>query len=283
MVDIKYMDENLRDSFKRAKKDIFANKENRSLIKANEKEIKELLVLVTAHETLMGSMDSETVEKRLNLHQNYMDNLADYLGSLKRQFLKLEEKLKQTRADQREFATATNASLRKLESSVDKLSKNVTVSTKKPPMKVVSTKKRTARFNLRETNLLKVKGIGQKESEKLNKAGIKTTVDLLKQGATKTGRKNISKQAKIRQPKILEWVNRVDLMRVKGIGEEYSDLLENSGVDTVPELAQRKPENLHKKMFDVNKKKNFVKREPPLSKVKKWVIQAKRLKKVVEH
>jgi len=53
----------------------------------------------------------------------------------------------------------------------------------------------------------------------------------------------------------MNWVNRADLARVKGVGSEYADLLENSGVDTVPELAQRNPSNLYHKMIEVNEKK----------------------------
>lgn len=81
----------------------------------------------------------------------------------------------------------------------------------------------------------------------------------------------------------MEWVNLADLVRVPGIGEEYSDLLEEAGVDTVAELAQRDPENLHAKMLEVNKQKKLVKRPPALSAVKKWVEEAKKLPRVVEH
>jgi predicted flap endonuclease-1-like 5' DNA nuclease len=81
----------------------------------------------------------------------------------------------------------------------------------------------------------------------------------------------------------LEWVNLADLFRIKGIGEEFSDLLEEAGVDTVPELAQRNPENLHSKLVEVNEAKKLVRRVPGLSQVQDWVAQAKELPRVVTY
>jgi predicted flap endonuclease-1-like 5' DNA nuclease len=82
---------------------------------------------------------------------------------------------------------------------------------------------------------------------------------------------------------ILEWVNLADLLRIKGLGEEFSDLLEEAGVDTVPELAQRNPENLHQKMVEVNEAKNLVRRVPGLAQVTDWVAQAKELPRVITY
>jgi predicted flap endonuclease-1-like 5' DNA nuclease len=83
--------------------------------------------------------------------------------------------------------------------------------------------------------------------------------------------------------RILEWVNRADLFRIKGIGEEYSDLLEAAGVDTVPELAQRVPEHLLQKMQEVNAAKKLVRQLPGLSQVKDWVEQARKLPRVLTY
>ena len=92
--------------------------------------------------------------------------------------------------------------------------------------------------------LLDIEGVGPAFAEKLSKVGLKTTASLLKAGATPQGRKKLAETTGISDKLILEWVNLADLFRIKGIGEEYSDLLEEAGVDTVPELAQRKAENL---------------------------------------
>lgn len=134
-------------------------------------------------------------------------------------------------------------------------------------------------------SLTKVEGIGKKYQKQLQKAGISTTDALLKICCTRKGRNQIAKETGISAKLVLEWVNHVDLFRIKGVGEEYADLLEASGVDTVVELGKRVPENLHAKMAEVNSKgkKKLVRQLPGLNQVKKWVRQAKRLKRVVTH
>jgi len=133
------------------------------------------------------------------------------------------------------------------------------------------------------TNLLKIEGIGPKYTKTLAKAGHTTTQGLLKAGATRKGRKDIAESTGISSKLILEWVNLADLFRIKGVGEEYSDLIEEAGVDTVKELAQRKPENLHKKILEVNAAKKLVRQAPSVSMVKDWVAQAKGLPRVIKY
>ena len=128
-----------------------------------------------------------------------------------------------------------------------------------------------------------VEGIGPVYAGKLAKAGVKSTAALLAAGATPKGRKELAEKAGVDEGKILEWVNHVDLYRIKGIGSEYSDLLEEAGVDTVVELAQRVPANLLKKMEEANAAKKLVRRLPVLSMVTSWVEQAKKLERVVKY
>jgi len=128
-----------------------------------------------------------------------------------------------------------------------------------------------------------IEGIGPVYAKKLNEAGVMTTDDLLKFGATAKDREELKKKTGIEHKLLLEWVNLADLYRIKGVGSEYSDLLEEAGVDTVVELAKRVPENLHAKILEVNTEKKLVRRPPPLSSVKDWVEQAKKLKRVVEY
>jgi len=128
-----------------------------------------------------------------------------------------------------------------------------------------------------------IEGIGPKYAELLAKEGIKTVEGLLKTAAKQKDRKKLSEVLGISEKLILEWVNLADLFRINGIGEEYSDLLEEAGVDTVPELAQRKPENLLEKLTDINSQKKLVRRLPVLSQVESWVKQAKELPRIVEY
>lgn len=131
--------------------------------------------------------------------------------------------------------------------------------------------------------LTMVEGIGGVYAQKLQEVGIQTTQALLENGATSQGRKEIAERSEISASLILEWVNHVDLFRINGVGEEYADLLEEAGVDTVPELAQRNPDNLYQKLVDVNLQKRLVRRLPNQSQVGDWVQQATRLPRVITY
>lgn len=126
-----------------------------------------------------------------------------------------------------------------------------------------------------------VEGIGPAYAEKLKAIGLVTCLDLLKAGSTRKGRGEIAEKSAISNSLILEWVNHVDLYRIKGVGSEYADLLEAAGVDTVVELALRNPANLFEKMNEVNADKNLVRKLPTQTQVKNWVSQAKNLPRVV--
>jgi predicted flap endonuclease-1-like 5' DNA nuclease len=131
--------------------------------------------------------------------------------------------------------------------------------------------------------LTKVEGIGEIYAQKLQEAGIGTTQALLQKGASPQGREEIAEKTDISEKLILEWVNHVDLFRIKGVGEEYSDLLEEAGVDTVPELAQRNAENLYQKLVAVNQEKKLVRQLPGQAQVSDWIEQAKRLPRVITY
>ncbi|MDH3192361.1 MAG: DUF4332 domain-containing protein, partial [Nitrosopumilus sp.] len=131
--------------------------------------------------------------------------------------------------------------------------------------------------------ITEIEGIGPAYAEKLESAGVKNSDHLLDTGKTPKGRKNLAEKTGISSKLILEWVNLCDLIRIKGVGEEYSDLLEEAGVDTVVELSNRNAENLQKKMLEVNNKKNLVKRTPRLNEVESWISQAKNLPRKVEY
>ena len=132
-------------------------------------------------------------------------------------------------------------------------------------------------------NIIDIEGIGKVYSEKLHAINLYHTADLLKAGATPQGRRELADKTGISHELILKWVNLSDLFRIKGIGEEYSDLLEEAGVDTVVELSHRNAANLHAKILEVNEAKKLVRRPPPLASVEGWITEAKTLPRVIEY
>jgi len=132
-------------------------------------------------------------------------------------------------------------------------------------------------------SIIDVEGVGEAYQKKLVAAGIATVEALLEKGATPKGREEIAAKTGISGALILRWVNFADLFRIKGIGSEYSELLEAAGVDTVVELGKRVPENLLEKMTAVNGAKKLVRRLPVLSQVQSWVKQAKALPRAVSY
>jgi len=129
-----------------------------------------------------------------------------------------------------------------------------------------------------------IEGIGSAQAAKLADAGIHTTDDLLMAGALPAGRARVASATGISPDSILGWVNRADLMRIPGVGAQYSDLLEAAGVDSPAELVQRNPANLATTFAEVvAARPGIVHRTPSESEVSGWIKDAKGLPKVVEH
>lgn len=128
-----------------------------------------------------------------------------------------------------------------------------------------------------------IEGIGPQYAEKLRAAGIASVEKLLESGATSKGRDELATKTGINSKSILRWVNHADLFRIKGVAGQFSELLEAAGVDTVPELAQRKAENLQLALAKTNEEKKLAKTTPSLNQVTNWIAEAKTLPKMVNH
>ncbi len=128
-----------------------------------------------------------------------------------------------------------------------------------------------------------IEGIGPVYGEKLEVVGIEDTMQLLERCKTPTDRTKLEEETGIGHALILEWANLADLMRISGISEEYSDLLEEAGVDTVKELATRNAQNLYEALKKVNEEKNLVRRLPSLEDVTGWITQAGELPQMLEY
>jgi predicted flap endonuclease-1-like 5' DNA nuclease len=133
------------------------------------------------------------------------------------------------------------------------------------------------------TAIIDIEGIGKVYAEKLAAIGINTVEELLEKGASRTGRKHLAQESDIDEKKILKWVNMADLFRIKGIATQFSELLEAAGVDTVKELRNRNPENLHAKLLEVQEEKKLTRVVPGLEKVKDFIQQAKELDPLVTY
>jgi predicted flap endonuclease-1-like 5' DNA nuclease len=132
--------------------------------------------------------------------------------------------------------------------------------------------------------LEEIEGIGPELARRLQEAGVETTEGLLDRGGSSSGRAALAAASGIREQDILKWVNHVDLMRIDGVGSEYSDLLEAAGVDSCAELAQRNAANLAQTFQEIDAARpNWIRRIPSEEMVAAWIAQAERLDKVVSH
>ena len=137
---------------------------------------------------------------------------------------------------------------------------------------------------MKSYSIIDVEGIGPSYAEKLKACGVRSVNAFLKSAATRADRKKLAQDSGIEEKLILKWANFADLYRIRGVGKQYSELLEKAGVDTVKELATRVPENLHQKMIEVNSQgRRLVRQVPALVIVKSWVEQAKSLDPMISH
>ncbi|MCK0511660.1 DUF4332 domain-containing protein [Aromatoleum buckelii] len=128
-----------------------------------------------------------------------------------------------------------------------------------------------------------VEGIGAVTAEKFRGAGIGSAASLLAHCRTPQQRKELAEKTKIPEDQILKFANMADLFRIKGVGSEYSELLEAAGVDTVPELSRRNVANLTEAMQAANEKMKLTRRMPAQTEVARWVEEAKTLPRMLEY
>lgn len=123
--------------------------------------------------------------------------------------------------------------------------------------------------------------------EKLRAVRIRTTAALLKTAKNAKGRKELSIKTGIPVAEILDLVNQADLMRIKGLGGDYTSLLKDAGVDTLRALRHRNPQHLAKKMAEQNAMRKKVASEgrnekcvqllPSEKAIQKWIERARTL------
>lgn len=132
-------------------------------------------------------------------------------------------------------------------------------------------------------NIIDIEGVGDSYAEKLKAAGITTVDGLLEAGATAKRRQSIAETTGISEKLILRWVNHADLFRINGVGPQFAELLEASGVDTVKEMRHRNAENLAAKMAEVNEQKHLTRRTPSATELQKMIDEAAALEPKVTY
>jgi len=128
-----------------------------------------------------------------------------------------------------------------------------------------------------------VEGIGPAIGGKLRACGVNDTDTFLAQAKTPAQRKSLAEKSGLTAKQVLKFANMVDLYRIKGVGSEFAELLEASGVDTVAELARRNAGQLAKKMGEVSQTKKLTRRVPAEAELSKWIEQAKALPRALEY
>jgi predicted flap endonuclease-1-like 5' DNA nuclease len=122
-----------------------------------------------------------------------------------------------------------------------------------------------------------IEGIGPAYAERLKSLRIRTTSRLLEEAKSPRGRKALAEKTGVEAKRILKWANMADMMRIKGVGEEYSELLEAAGVDTVRELKYRNPKKLAEAIAMANTKRKLVRLLPSEKAIARWIAEAKSL------
>ena len=131
--------------------------------------------------------------------------------------------------------------------------------------------------------IIDIEGIGEVYAPKLINAGIVKVEDLLKKCAAPKGRAELAVATGISEKLILTWTNHADLFRIKGVGPQFSELLEAAGVDTVKEFRHRVAENLVKKLEETNAARRLVRRVPSVKQLAKMIEAAKELEPVMTY
>jgi predicted flap endonuclease-1-like 5' DNA nuclease len=125
------------------------------------------------------------------------------------------------------------------------------------------------------TRIDQVAGISHKDATKLRKAGVRTSTGLIENAADRKGRAELAAATGLDARDIQVWVNHSDLLRVRGVGAEYAELLTAAGVDTLRDLRRRNPTALLAKIIGLNGSSRVVRRLPTESMVEVWIEAAK--------
>jgi len=127
-----------------------------------------------------------------------------------------------------------------------------------------------------------IKGIGEIFAAKLAARKVTTTDELLLFGATADGRESLRATTGVHSRQILRWCNWADLMRIQGIGPQFTQLLEAAGVGSLKDLAGSRAENLKARIEDEIRLMRLSAAPPSLTEVRRWITEARMMKSVLK-
>jgi predicted flap endonuclease-1-like 5' DNA nuclease len=157
----------------------------------------------------------------------------------------------------------------------------VTTSKKRQEKRQTEVRKKRTYTSL-DQDIETIEGIGPAYGNRLRNSGVRVVDDLLSAGSTRSKRRILANKIDVAPAILLKWVYRADFFRIRGIGTQYSSLLESAGVNTVADLSRRNPKNLHARLRAINIKKNLVRRTPPYKTIERWIKNAKNLERLLE-
>lgn len=127
-----------------------------------------------------------------------------------------------------------------------------------------------------------IEGIGQGFGRRLRAEGIDTTHKLLLTVLDADGRQKVCAACDVDEKTAMSWATMADLMRVPGIGGQWSELLWRCGINDVPSLARQEAAPLLHRMKSVNTEEHRVAELPGEHRVSHWIDEAGRMPVVLD-
>jgi hypothetical protein len=133
----------------------------------------------------------------------------------------------------------------------------------------------------RGTPVEEIEGIGTGFGNRLRADGIATTEQLLELCASDDGVRRVCKCVGLDENTVRNWGTMADLMRIRGLGGQWSELLWRCDVHSVQELATRDAAALIAKMAEVNAAEHRVAELPGEHRVSRFISEAAELRPVL--
>ena len=127
-----------------------------------------------------------------------------------------------------------------------------------------------------------IEGIGPGFGGKLRADGIDTTEKLLEACSTDAGIAKVCACVDLDENTVRNWATMADLMRIKGLGGQWAELMWRSGISSVQDLASQEVAPLRLRFREVNDAEHRVAELPGENRVTSFIDQAKSLDPVIQ-